>query len=484
MTDLAKLEKLRPCGRLETLSTARHHLGFYKNVGFTAEYTASDTTQTSSLESKIYAALRHVIAEHPSLSAITLNEDQSFPHVYFARVPEIDLRTCVEIRDRRTSFPKDGEADEELDEILAQQHSRDFKEGLGTKPFWRLIVRISPTEATRFTATWMWHHALADGASAILFHEAFLAGLNSAGSDGDGEPIVRSPTATLLPPLEELHPMPISWSFFIQTILGAILPSIFDQRPAKLWTGNRVPEDTTPFPKPRHRTLVLSKGTTTKLAQVSRREEASVTATLQCLLAASLFANLPAAEYERVKIEGPISMKRFLDVREDQMTNAIAQYAYLHKRPASPPTEGRLTSKVLQNFSWAAARAVKATIAAELAKKGRDSPIALLKYVSDMHKFFLEKLGKPRSPTAELSNVGVWPGRQESGAEWSIGRMVFSQCPSPVASPFSISVVTGGDGNVSLNFCWPEGAVEEETMTRVIEGVREGVEGLVDGIGA
>jgi hypothetical protein len=480
MTDPTKLEKLRPCGRLETFSTARHHLGFYKNVGFTVEYTSSGVPEVS-LESQVYVALRHVIAEHPNLSVIPLNEDQSYPNVYLARLPEIDLRKCVEFRGRKTPFSKDGEADEELDELLAEQHSRDSKEELGSKPFWRLIVLTLPNDATKFTATWMWHHALADGASALLFHESFTAGLNSAEMTSDANPIIKSTTTDLLPPLEDLHPMPISWSFFLGAIFSSLLPSLFAKRPAKLWTGNAVPTDATSIPHPRYRTLVLSTETTRKLAQVSREEKTSVTATLQCLLAASLFANLPATEYDRLKIQGPISMKRFLNVEEKQMTNAITTYSYLHSRPLSPLT-ATSTSNVLQKLSWNEARAVKSTITAELAKEGRDSPIALLRYVSDMPKYFLEKLGQPRDPTTEISNVGVWQVKQESEDKWKVGRMVFSQCPNLVTGAFAVSAVTGGDGNAVLNFCWCEGAVEEGMMQKVVEGVREGVEGLVGGL--
>jgi hypothetical protein len=475
MTDPTRLKKLRACGRLETFSTARHHLGFYKNVGFTAEYTSSDT-HDASLESQVYIALRHVIAQHPNLSVITLNEDQSYPNVYFARLPEIDLRTCVEFRDRKTLFPQNGETDEELDELLAEQHSRNFKEEIGSKPFWRLIVQRSSSDTTKFTATWMWHHALADGASALLFHESFLTGLNSAASESDAGPIVTTPTADLLPPLEELHSMPISWSFFFGVILGSVLPSIFAKRPAKLWTGSPIPGDNTTIPRPRYRTLVLSAETTKNMAQVSRAEKVSVTATLQCLLAASLFSHVPAAEYEKLKIDGPISMKRFLDVEEKQMTNAIATYSYLHSRPT---TDGTLTSNILENFSWHEARAVKSTITSAVAKSGTDNPIALLRYVSDMPKYFLEKLGKQRNPTTEISNVGVWRGKQEPGQKWRVGRMVFSQCPNLVSGAFAVSAVTGGDGNAVLNFCWCEGAVEEGLMGKVIEGVREGVEGLI-----
>jgi hypothetical protein len=475
MTDPNRLEKLRPCGRLETFSTARHHLGFYKNVGFTAEYITSNTSE-SSLEIQVYSALRHVIAEHPNLSVVPLNEDQSYPKVYFAQLPEIDLHTVVELRERKTSFPKDGETDGELDKLLAEQHSRDFKEGLelGSMPFWRLILLSSPGKTTRFTATWMWHHALADGASALLFHESFLAGLNSTNTASDTGPIVKPPTAALLPPLEGLHPMLISWSYFLSAVLRSIFPSIFSKRPAMLWTGNPVPSSTATIPHPRYRTLVLCAETTKRLAQTSRKEKTSVTSTLQCLLAASLFAILPAEQYKMLKIEGPISMKRWLDVKEKDMTNAITMYSYLHSRRTTS------TPNVHDHFSWDEVRAVKSTIMTEVAKEGRDSAIALLKYVSDMPQYFKEKLGKERDPTTEISNVGIWQGNTDEGAKWKVGRMVFSQCPNLVTGAFTVSAVTGGDGNAVLNFCWCEGVIEDAFMEKVIEGVREGVEGLVN----
>ena len=474
MVQFKDLERLRPCGRLETYSTARHHLGFYKNVGLTAEYCTSTSSQAS-LESLVYNALRHVIASHPNLSTISLDEDKSYPHVYFARLPEIDLRTCVEIHERKTPFPSDGEADEKLDKVLEQQHSRDFKADLGSIPFWRLIVLKSPSELSKFTATWLWHHALADGASAFLFHETFLAGLNSAEANGSVDPIVRAPTEALLPPFEELHPMPISWPFFGKAILGALLPSVFAKQPTKMWTGNPVPEDVRVLPRVHYRTLVLSKTITTKLALVCRKEKTSVTAALQCLLAASLFTNLSAEDHERLKIEGPISMRPFLNIGEKQMTSAIGQYDFLHERSTSPMEH---TANILQNFSWETARAVKSTISAEVAKAGSDNPTALLKYVASMPQLLVEKLGKPRNPTAEVSSVGVWKNQADDKDDWSIGRMVFSQSPNVVTSAFAVSVVTGGDMNAVLNFCWVEGAVENELMQNVIGSLKTGVEGL------
>jgi len=82
-------------------------------------------------------------------------------------------------------------------------------------------------------------------------------------------------------------------------------------------------------------------------------------------------------------------------------------------------------------------------------------------------------------PSAELSNIGVYKPKSEG--EWRIGRMTFSQCANPTAAALNVNVVTGGDGNASLNVSWCEGAVEEELVGRVMEGLKEGIVGLVEG---
>jgi len=474
MADIKELEKLRPCGRLETYSTARHSLGYYNNVALAATYVSSSPPQ--SRENSVYVALKQVIAKHVNLSAIPLNEDKSYSDVYFARLPSIDLRTCVELRERKKPMPKDGEVDEELDELFKEQHNRNFKDGLGSKPFWRLAVLTSSTDTFKFTAAWVFHHALADGASALLFHETFLNALNNEGPNLDASPVVKSPTIPLPPPFEEQHPMTISWPFFLNAVAKSLLPSIFDKHPAKLWTGSNIPSELTRAPRFHSRTIVLSADTTKRLAQLSRNQGVTITATLQALLAATLFANIPSNDFDKVKIAAPISMRPFLqNVPADQMTNAISSYDFKHHRPPAAPQK----TGALQYFSWPEAIAVKSSIQAAVAKAGCDNPIALLKYVSNMHDFFTSNLGKPRVPSAELSNIGVYKPKSEG--EWRIGRMTFSQCANPTAAALNVNVVTGGDGNASLNVSWCEGAVEEGLAGKVMEGLEEGIVGLVEG---
>lgn len=479
------LEKLRTCGRLETYSTARHHLGFYKNVGLTATYTISKRNGQP-LESLVYAALHHVIAGHANLSAIPVNEDKSHPDVYFARLPEIDLRTCVEFRSRKKPFAVNDEPDDELANLVGEQHARNFKCDSVVKPYWRLIVGMSPTTPTIFTASWFFHHALCDGASAMLFHESFLEGLNAASLTKENTPIVRTPSTKLLPPLEELNPMTISWPFLARAIAGSVLPSHFAQRNPNLWTG--YPVDAiiqTPAP-PFNRTVVLSAELTTAFAKTCHDKGASVTAALSTLLAGLIFG-LTNPQNE-IKVDIPISLRPCLPISDKQMTNAITNV------PINFNCAIEDIKRWGARFSWKTAQRVKAQLANEIKRKGADNPFALLRYVSNMHEYLVEKMGKPRDSSMEVSNIGVFRPRstgthdtsgKATNTKWTLGRMLFSQSPNITGAQVCVSVVTGGDGCMVINFDWPEEILQydldggESMLRQVPRSIKDSIRSLV-----
>ena len=480
-----ELTSLRPCGRLETYSTARHDLGIYNNVALTATY-ISPGPQVSELRKVVYAALHWTIAKHTALSVVTLNEGKEYPYVEFARLPLINLDDVVEFRLRCAPSPENGQPDVELDALLMEQHNRGFKEQLGQKPSWRLVILTEPSQPT-LTASWIFHHAPVDGTSALLFHETFLEGLRAASTIDEHGPIVRPPDTPLLPPIEDLHPMDLSLRFLLRALWHEYAPALFRRKTDDVWTGSRAFPSEQPIPKCCFRTFVLSRQTTLRLVQVCRRERTSVTATLQCLFAASLFATPAITNYDKIKIMGPMSMRRFLHIPKDQMTNAVTQYHYTHVRPAfkscRKTTEGSEAIGV-GYFSWEEARDVKSAIEAEVAKGGRDNHASLLKYVPNLHDFFTSKYGKPRSSTAELSNIGVYAKSNaddvkeiatDAARRWDIGRLTFSQCPNLTGSAFGINAVTGGDGNMSVNLCWGEDAVTEELMAALAEDVERSV---------
>lgn len=469
-----ELEFIRPCGRLETYSTARHHMGFYNNVGLTAYYTTSLPLK-SSLENVVFAALHQIIAKHPNLSAVAVNEDKSYPEVHFVRLPEIDLRHCVEFHLRQTSLPTANETDSELDELLRKQHDRGFK-GDVKSPYWRLLITSSPNTPSAFTASWMFHHALSDGSSATLFHRSFLAALNSVAEVGSVLSVVTTALTPILPPVEELHPMTLSWSYLLYSLAATLLPSqLLSLLAPDMWTGSTI-DATTSVPA-QTTTVAISPDATRAFAAKCRSEKTSVTAALCALLAAVLQRSVAAGKI--VDIDIPISLRPFIHIGQDEMVNAVGNLscAFPAPTPSSAPSDPQV-------LNWDQARLLKASLTREVAKKGADNPVALLRYVSDIHGFFTSKHGKKRESSAEVSSIGVWKGGDGDAGEgvWRLGRMVFSQCANRTGRPVDMCVVTGGDGGLVLSFNGGEGD-GGKLVGDVAGAMREGVERVLEQYG-
>lgn len=461
-------------GRFELYSTARHDLGFFKNVACAATYSSS--ASSAPIKEIVYSALHKVIARHPMLSAIVINEDKKDSEVYFARLKSVNLDTCVEFIEQK-SVPHDGE-DAALETCLQGRINTSFKEGsLGSRPFWHLRIMLSTADPSTFTAAWFFHHALGDGGCGPIFHRTLLSALQDVSVSGNSsEPpnhIVRSPSTPLLPPFEALHSHPVSWSLFLRTILGLILPSVFDPRPPKLWTGPRVTAPD-PLPNTKIQIVTLPAPTTAKLLKISRENKTTMQATLECCIATAIFLTLPAETYDKIIGTGPISVRSIIKnddkpIADDEFVLALAEYTHTHMR----------TSHTATQFSWDEARAVRASIQAELAKKGTDNRVSLLRYVSDMHKFYIEKIGQERKISFELSNLGALKAEVRGEGVWKIGKCVFSQSANVSGPPIVCSAVTGGDGQCVLAFSWLESVVGEEMMKAVVEGVEKQVEVLV-----
>jgi hypothetical protein len=163
-------------GKLEQFSSARHHLGFYNNVGVSASY--STVQDLNNIKENVLSAVAIVIRRHPILSAIPVDEDSTTP--YFARLPTINLDNTVTFIARKKPFPK-SDRDQELDNLLEVQHNTSFKANYGCLPFWRLIVLTNSESERDFIACFIYHHSLGDGISGVIFQKHFEAAL-AAGS--------------------------------------------------------------------------------------------------------------------------------------------------------------------------------------------------------------------------------------------------------------------------------------------------------------
>ncbi|KAF2001387.1 hypothetical protein P154DRAFT_521774 [Amniculicola lignicola CBS 123094] len=460
MVDPKNLEQLRLLGKLEQVSAVCHHLGFYQNVGLSAHYTLSGSSSVTISRHLIFAALSKVIRKHSILSAIPIDEDTLAP--YFARLPLIDLEQFVFIIDRSKPFTAlDGTEDRELDEILQTQHNTNFKFEYGSLPFWRLLILQHTELKNEFTASFIFHHGIGDGVSGLVFHRAFRNALEEASPlIPEGEKVVLSSTDPLVPPLEELHPMPIN--------TNATPPPT----PAlKEWTGKPIHAPCVSH----YRTLYISPTATTAFIQECKKQKVSVTSALGSSIATILFDILPPS-FEALTCIIPVSLRPWLRLPRNVADDAIGTYIDAFKAQFTRPADGtadiwpgaRAASKVISNY-----------LTSNLSPSGEPyTAVAIFKTIPDVSIIFNSTLGKDRDAAFEVSNLGSFlSGSAEEGTDslWKVGRVTFSRSSVVSGSAVTMSVVSGGDGGLSIGFSWQEGVVEDVLVDKLFDGMRTSV---------
>ncbi|KAF9884474.1 hypothetical protein FE257_001735 [Aspergillus nanangensis] len=447
-------EKLRPVGLIEKYSTARNHLGFYYNVVVAATYTLP-ATFTLPIQDYIYKGCEVLIGQHPALSALPLGEDTNEP--YWVRLPEVDLSQAVHFQKRTQPIPE-TDKDTELEKLLQDQHNTPF---MAPHPYWRLCVLTDEIQPQRFTAAFVYHHAVGDGTSGKAFHENLLPALRSAVSlaPGEAKQIIPSPQSPLLPSLEEAHPLPISFLYLITALFKA---KVWSPKNPRLWSGADMCQPLTT----QVRYTVLPANLATSFRKICRQNNTTITAALASLIARAIFQHTPK-NFTQVQASIPIAMRRWLP---DNITNkSIGVWV----QDCSESYDRNVVVTKDSSFPWDEAKRSRQSLEKALKLQGTDADVGLLKYVDDFFEFFKSKVGKPRESSFELSNVGplVVEGAGDSAIP-QIGHVVFSQCGSVTGSALEVSAVLGGDGCLSLAFSWQEGVVEAELVTAVMETIR------------
>ncbi|KAL2830269.1 alcohol acetyltransferase [Aspergillus cavernicola] len=455
-----KLEKLRPVGNLEKLSAVRHPMRYYLNVAHSANYTVPETF-TLPLKEYVYKAVETLIARHPVLSAIILDEDTEEP--YFVRLPEVDLAEPISFQKRAQSFPSPDERDSELESFLQTQHDTGFT---APKPFWRLIILTADPDDRRFTAIFVYHHALGDGTSGKAFHRTFLQALRDTASlkPDEAKRVVTSPKTPLLPNLEAAHPLPISIPYLVKTLLKELF---FSKQDPKVWAGaaHQFPMTT------QIRTLVLPAAQTSALVKICRDHSTTVTCALQTAIARSIFTHIPD-KYTRVAFSGAISSRAWLEekITDEEIGVWVQEFDELYSRKAmTKPT-----------FPWAEAKRSRQTITKELKQQSKNTSVGLLKYIKDFRtELFEPKIGKPRKLTCEVSSLGVVKTENPGdGSLPQMDRVVFSQSASVTGSAMEFSVITGADGCLALGVAWQTGIVEEDLVQGIIDTLKKELDQL------
>lgn len=391
------------------------------------------------------------MAKHPILSAIPWDMDTAQP--YFVRLSKIDLEQTVRFVENDLS-PGNLTWREAVEKTLEEEHNTPFKVSRsGTIPFWRLRVIKSANVHDGFTLILVFHHSLIDTQSALALHQELEQNMRQCFYSISSKNMLTCPETALFPPLEDLLELPLSPGFHLSQ-------SICQEPSSKSWTA--APQ-ATPV-RTLFSSISFSEYETGTIRAMSKRNQSSVTATLQALIAQSIFCALPP-EYTTLQGDCAVSLRRFLPMP----TSATILGCYVgslsvvyHRKPL---------------FDWEEARRTKSAIAEVLKGKGKDMPVGYLNCIPDMHEWMKDKLGKKRMGSFELSNVGETE-YQMAASSIRIEGMLFSQSSSACSAAIKVSAITSRDGELALGFSWQKGIVEDAVIEKIKTALKEEVANL------
>jgi hypothetical protein len=399
---------------------------------------------------RLFYALSKLIPKHPILSAIPVALQT--PNPYFVRLPEIVLDKAVTfVEEDASSSSSDWQ--EVLDKVLEQQHNQPFEsQPTEAVPFWRICVIESKNAPEVFALVFMFHHSLMDTKSALSLHKE-IEGYMAQYTKGDRINIVHSSSEALIPPLEELYALPVSQEFIRSQ-------ETYNEPPPGRWTGapQFIPVTT------RFSSLWLSETLSKELVMQSKKERTSVTATLQTLIATSIFSILPPT-YTALQADCAVSLRTFLP-KPVTLTTLGCYVGSLSTTYSREPS-----------FNWDEARRTKTAIEHGMAQKGADMPVGYLARIPNQHHWILQKLGRKRMSAFELSNVGA-SGTRQGTSSFRIESMLFSQSASACSAAIKVSAVTGPDGRLALGFTWQEGVIDSDMVERIKEFLSDEVQRL------
>ncbi|KAL4953856.1 alcohol acetyltransferase [Aspergillus filifer] len=503
-------DTLRAASKNERRYITRHSLGFYRALTMTGLYTLNrDYTDFDATIAEFwFPALKWCIDKHPILSAAIVGQDGEEP--VFVRPKEgINLRRHVQIVQ-----PDPGDGGDEIEalrRVLLTTHDKMF-DGVDNVPPWKIVVVPMPNRTqnatTRAWIIFAYSHSVGDGRSGLVFHKTFLEGLQAAHRTRDHSANYKVPDPLSLPPsLEDACTLKISWAYLLFTLFWSYLPSFVRKRldfqrevaTDGTWTGEvmNYPDDPGEF-RTGAAILVVPKERLNSALQICREKGgAKFTGLLNQLIVRAL-SNASALQDSRtlsVPIDNFVG-QIVVDLRnlikpysDDMMVNCVSAIY-----ETSPRTQQVIDLKSDPAF-WDAVRNTTTRLA-KSASTLVDQPIGLMKYLSNVRQWFLEKLGERRGSSYEISNVVVFDPSAEtpkpvSGAleqdasekAWDIERMVMSQPANATSCPLSFSVVTTKGGDMALTANWQLGVLGVEDEGEFVKDVLGRIEANLSEIG-
>ncbi|KAJ5658544.1 alcohol acetyltransferase [Penicillium longicatenatum] len=452
----------------------RHALGFYGALTLSGLYTLhhpGNSFDASNIGNFI-PALKYCIAAHPILAAAIHGEDTETPH--FVRPAFLNLEKHIHLVDTVSptgSYPLKDDLNI-LTQVNRDVHDQPFPNVDQTPP-WKIVICPLATDTATGTQQlyiiFAYSHSHGDGKSGLAFHRSLLEGLQTAHELYDQSSIYQPPASPIPPPLEQACDLRITWSYLLFNLFGGHIPTsawrvLGYPIPAttNTWTGKEMCYDPSNF-RTGSEALLVNKSLLDATLRVCRKHEVRFTGFFNHLIVQILDTVLPQDVTRTFLGQIVVDLRPLIPVyTEKEMVNCVSA---LYETSSSPKILGaheRPTTSLKHDTAfWDAARRTTIRLA-DCASTLVNQPIGLLRYLTQFRPWFLEKLGKERESSYEISNVVNFDPLNEyvdttlhvEHRKWDIERVAFSQPANVTGSALNFQVVTrkGGDMVITLNW--------------------------------
>ncbi|KAF4442462.1 hypothetical protein F53441_11748 [Fusarium austroafricanum] len=480
------LRKLSPN---ECFQNAQHLLGLYVGCALSCRYHVPEAllaSDTDSFQSAIENAFARAILQHPALTVGRIDDDTKKP-LWF----RLD---CIDFNNHITwQTVSEFEDDENtLRDVLEWQVNNPYP-NLETQPCWRAVI-LQRAGSKFMDVVFAWDHSAGDGKSGKIFHDTFLACLNTpdANSVTLKDRSFEVPVTPHTPSMDQLIDLPISLGYIVSELSREFLPQLSTKPHMATWA----PIFAEPA-KTRLSWMHVTKEALPSVLDACRNHETTLTGLLNTLFMVSMATRLSESKARALSCGTPVCFRQFQEAgrKSDVDCNKTVMNCYAYWPFVF---EQGLVAKIRQQFSdaktnpdldanledavWAVARTIREGLSAKLSQGTKNDTVGLAKFIGDWQSYF-KGLSKTREHAFEVSNLGFIQGRlpetSDGKDKWTIDGASFAQTSPSYGAALTLNVISTKGGELVVSNAWQVGTVEDEFA----QGVSSDVERWLNELG-
>lgn len=459
----------------------RHSLDFYRGLVVAAVYDFPNQSQ-SELKQRFEAAIRHCVQRHPILGVAVHDAEKENSQLWKLETLNLDRHLrWLESEDVGVGAYKNvsyaGEEGWMVEKMVAWALNQRF-EDVAEVPPWRVfVVPMNEERSASWLVMFNYSHSHGDGLSGLSFHRSLVEGLSltTAVECSQQGKILPTSVADLPPPA---GPFPISWAFLLSVLVNAFFPwltSWWEKYPtSSVWTGGPMFYDNDA--RTVTRLLTIDQQTLSTTLSNWRPHDVKLTALLHLAINRALTTELrkhgiSPASY---RTGTPIDMRRVFGLdREAMGVNASSvSFQYPAIEASSTVTEEEVAAAQEHTRKFVSAGSTS-----------QNQVLGLLPYARPLRKWHLDKMGKKRDSSWEISNLMTFD--VATPVNGRLTRVVFAQPADASGQALSLNAVSLKGGSLEVMMSWQVGAlalpspvekrkeVEVDFMERVATAFRQ-----------